>query len=109
MHMSLKVRLEGIRDWFKIRLHGDRCEVCGRLFVLHPPMRWTGCWDVTLPIQITEQGLRAIGIEPRRVVLSEKSDVICPWHGRFLSPDTGCPSCTFLVEALERSPLRQTA
>ena len=102
-------RLVGVWHWFKLRLSRERCIICDRLMPLHPPMRWTGCWDVPLPIQITEQGLRAIGIEPRRVVLSEQSDIVCPSHGRFLSPDTGCPSCAFLVEALERSPLRQTA
>jgi len=53
---SLVKHLEGIRDWFKIRLAGDRCIVCHRLLLWHWPMRWSRCYDTPLPLTLTEQG-----------------------------------------------------
>jgi hypothetical protein len=36
------------------------------------------------------------GTEERTVVLSERSNVVCPAHGRSLKPDA-CRSCAFLA------------
>ena len=36
------------------------------------------------------------GAEERTVTLSERSDVVCPAHGRSLKPDA-CRSCAFLA------------
>jgi hypothetical protein len=45
------------------------------------------------------------GTEERTVVLSERSNVVCPAHGRTLKPDA-CRSCAFLAGDLPADPAK---
>jgi hypothetical protein len=43
------------------------------------------------------------GTEERTVMLSERSTVVCPAHGRVLKPDA-CRSCAFLAGDIATDP-----
>jgi hypothetical protein len=45
--------LEHVYYWFKVRLLGWRCFVCGRLFLLHTPWQSYRCGNTPLPIELT--------------------------------------------------------
>ena len=45
------------------------------------------------------------GAEERTVMLSERSNVVCPAHGRTLKPDA-CRSCAFLAGDLAADPAK---
>ena len=45
------------------------------------------------------------GTEERTVTLSERSNVVCPAHGRILRPDA-CRSCAFLAGDISADPMK---